>query len=106
MNEKMMPISLFQARKIADQQARSDLEGYTGSFSEVLENEYLEAEHCWMFFRSREIDVPLDATLGIKWAHVVSKYGTYSMVQDFSEDPQRLQAYLQGMSDHFKTRGE
>ena len=106
MDSKLMPISLSQARVIAEKHARADLDGFISSSSQVLKNEYLEAEHCWMFFKSEEICVPKDATLGIKWAYVVSKKGTYSMVQDFSDDQQRLQTYLQTMSDHFQKGGE
>lgn len=105
MNKKT-PISLSQARVIAEQHARVDLESFVDSSSQVLKSEYLEAEHCWMFFRSEKIDIPADATLGIKWAYVVSKKGTFSMVQDLSDDQQRLQTYLQTMSDHFQKRGE
>ena len=106
MDSKLMPISLSQARLIAEKNALADLDGFTGSASQVLANEYLEAEHCWMFFKDKKIDVPSDDTLGIKWAYVVSKKGTYSMVQDFSDDQQKLHAYLQTMSDYFKKRGE
>lgn len=106
MNDKLMPISFSQAWAIAEQHARADLDGFIGSSSPVLNSEYLEADHCWMFFRNDEIDVPADATLGMKWAYVVSKKGTYSMVQDFSNDQQKTQAYLKTLSDHFEKPGE
>lgn len=106
MNSNLMPISLSQAWVIAEQHARADLDRFVGSSSQVLNMEYLEADHCWMFFRTDEINVPLEATLGVKWAYVVSKNGIFSMVQDFSNDHQRLQKYLQTLSDHFKERGE
>lgn len=106
MNSKLASVSFSQAKAIAEQHAFADLEGFTTNPSQVLKKEYLEAEYCWMFFKSDEIDVPLEATLGMKWAYVVSKKGTYSMVQDFSDDNQRLHAYLQTMSDYFKKRDE
>jgi hypothetical protein len=106
MDVKSTPISVTQALNIAEGHAFSDLEEFVGSSMHVLKSEYLEAENCWMFFRSEEINVPIDATLGIKWAYVVSKKGTYSMVQDFSDDLPRLYAYLQTMSDYFQRSGE
>ncbi len=106
MDKQLKQISLLQARAIAEQHAFADLKEFAGSFSQVLKDDYLESEHCWMFFRKEEINVPSDATLGIKWAYVVSKKGTYSMVQDFSDDQQKLQAYINSMSDHFQERGE
>jgi hypothetical protein len=99
-------ISLAEAKVIAEQGAFPSLKHFGAKEFHALEGKPLEAEHCWMFFQNRDLNVPLSATLGVKWAHVVSKKGTYSMVQDFSEDPKRLQEYLQQMSDYFKTRGE
>lgn len=106
MDVKLTPISVTQALNIAEGHAFSDLKEFVGSSMHVLKSEYLEAENCWMFFRSEKINVPIDATLGIKWAYVVSKKGTYSMVQDFSDDLPRLHAYLQTMSDYFQKSGE
>jgi hypothetical protein len=106
MDVKLTPISVNQALNIAERHAFSDLEEFVGSSMRVLKSEYLEAENCWMFFRNEKINVPIDATLGIKWAYVVSKKGTYSMVQDFPDDLPRLHAYLQTMSDYFQQSGE
>jgi len=106
MDSNLTSISYSQARVIAEQHARANLAEFAGSSSQILKSEYLEAEHCWMFFRSEEIDVPAEATLGMRWAYVVSKKGTYSMVQDLSDDQQRLRTYLQTMSDYFQRRGE
>ncbi len=106
MNHKLEYISLAQAKSIAEQHAYSDLKEFVGTPSDVLKDEYLEGECCWMFFRSDKINVPLDVTLGLKWAHVVSKKGTYSMVQDFSDNQQKLYDYLQTMSDYFKKKDE
>ncbi len=106
MRSELTHLSLSQARGIAEQHARADLEAFASLSCQLLKIEYLEAEHCWMFFRSEEIHVPAEATLGIKWAYAVSKNGTCSMVQDFSDDQEQLQAYLQTLSDRFHQRGE
>jgi hypothetical protein len=92
MNHKLMPISLTQAITIAERGAFSHIEELATSSGQVLNSEYLEAENCWMFFISEKINVPIDATLGKKWAYVVSKKGTFSTVQDFSDDSPRLPA--------------
>ncbi|WP_433693512.1 hypothetical protein [Herbaspirillum seropedicae] len=106
MNRKLVPISFGEAKSIAEQHAFVDFRDVVKDASQVLKKEYLEAEYCWMFFRNDQIVVPLEATLGMKWAYVVSKKGTYSMVQDFSGDEKKLLDYLNAMSDHFKKRDE
>ncbi|MFC5476381.1 hypothetical protein [Paraherbaspirillum soli] len=106
MNNVLRPISLAQAKAIAEQHAFVNLESFGVTHSQLLKAESLEAECCWMFFRNEHIDVPPEAMLGIKWAYVVSKKGTYGMVQDFSDNHEKLLAYLQTMSDYFKRRGE
>ncbi|KQV49120.1 MULTISPECIES: hypothetical protein [unclassified Duganella] len=104
--ENLEKISLTQARAIAQKNAYLSLKAYCESPEETLKTEYLEGDHCWMFFRSEKICVPENNTLGIKWAFVVSKKGKYSMVQDFSDDKQRVREYLKTMSDYFFRRGE
>jgi hypothetical protein len=101
-----MEISLAEAKAIAERNAFPDLQSFGAKESQSLEDTPLEAETFWMFFRNKDINVPPEATLGIKWAYVVSKKGTYSMVQDFSDDPEKLQEYVKKMSDYFKKRGE
>ncbi|MHA6820053.1 hypothetical protein ACQUKI_00655 [Ralstonia pseudosolanacearum] len=105
-DKKEVPITLDEARAIAERNARADLQPFATEGARVLADGQLEAEACWMFFRSKEIHVPVEATLGVRWAYVVSKKGTSSMVQDFSGDPVRLAAYLEELSEHFKKRGE
>nr|CCA87494.1 hypothetical protein RALSY_mp10005 [Ralstonia syzygii R24] len=50
--------------------------------------------------------MPVESTLGFRWAYLVSKKGAFSMIQDFSDDPVRLAVYLKELSDYFKRRGE
>ena len=98
----MSEISQSQARALAEQHARAALGEFAYAAGAVLREGYLEAEHCWMFFMSEAYERPIDATLETKWAHVISKQGTYAMVQDFSGDAEKLKAYLQTMSDYFR----
>jgi hypothetical protein len=100
-------ISQSQARSLAEQHSRAALGEFAYITSpRVLRDDYLEAEHCWMYFMNDSYLLPVDLAPDTKWAHVVSKAGQYAMVQDFSGDADRLQAYLQSMSDYFRERGE
>lgn len=98
-------IDLGQARRIAEEQARIELSGFAPAEVNCLQDDYLEAEHCWMFFKKKDIVVPPEASLGINWAYVVSKHGKFSLVQDFSSDSKKLNAYLKTMSDYFARKG-
>jgi len=99
-------ITLEKARDIAREQALFNLSAFIEGDEDVLEADYLEAQHCWMFFRNRKISVPNSALLGIEWAYVVSKRGKFSMVEDYSSDNEKLVEYLKTMSDYFARKGE
>lgn len=99
-------ITLENARDIAREQALFNLSTFMAGERDVLAADYLEAEHCWMFFRNRKIHVPKTALLGIEWAYVVSKRGKFSMVEDFSSDNEKLLDYLKTMSDYFSRKEE
>ena len=53
-----------------------------------------------MFFRNKAIVITQEGAL-TDWAYCVSKKGTVRLTADFSDDPVRLQEYLQTMSNHF-----
>lgn len=94
-------VNLAQARVIAESGAKSDLEDLvTDSSMPLLQDTFLEADHCWMFFRNKAIHIPAERSL-CDCAYVVSRKGSLRHIADFSENPERLQAYLQTMSDHF-----
>lgn len=99
-------ITLEKARDIASEQVLFNLSPFIETGEDVLAANYLEAEHCWMFFRNSKISVPKTALLGIEWAYVVSKSGKFSMVEDFSSDNEKLHEYLKTMSDYFARKGE
>jgi hypothetical protein len=96
-----------QARRQAEQTALGILEGvYSGPTSQVLEQRFLEAEHCWMFFRSRAIHLPPEHALRAM-AYVFSKRsGKGRLVADFWDDEVKLCEYLKVMSDYFATHDE
>lgn len=100
-------ITIDEAKAIVSKGTASHLASHLKDKSmPILDERYLEAEYCWMFFKSPQIEIPPEANLGIKWAYVVSKRGNARMIQDFSYDPVKLHEYLQTMSNHFKERGE
>lgn len=97
-------ISLEQARQIAEEQALINLSNVALAKERLLQQFYLEADNCWMFFRNKEIALPADAQLGMEWAYVVSKHGKFCLVEDFSNDEQKLREYLKkNMSDYLAT---
>lgn len=94
-------ISQSQARALAEQHSRVGLGAFAYAAARVLRDDYLEAEHCWMYFMSDAYVQPADAAPGMKYAHVVSKNGKYARVQDVSDDPAKLLAALQAISQRF-----
>lgn len=102
----MTAISQSQARALAEQHGRAGLGEFGYASAKVLRDDFLEAEHCWMFFTSDASLRPADAAPETKLAHVVSKRGSYVMVQDFSDDMHKLAATLRAMSDYFHQRAE
>jgi hypothetical protein len=99
-------ISIMEAMKIAENEARLTLNIENESEISLLSDRYLEAESCWMFFVNEDIKLSSEITIGLKWAYVVSKKGAFAMVQDLSGDENSLKDYLVKMSDYFKKRNE
>lgn len=96
-------ISYSEARNIAEAEAHSLLAGYLSEQSkiEILSENYLKADHCWMFFRRKDLIFPPEASFAASAAYVVSKRGTLRTVADLSFDSGKLHAYLQSISQYF-----
>lgn len=77
---------------------------YMAQASAVLNERFLEAENCWMFFRNREVDTG-EGGFYTDMACAVSKRGEVSSINDFFDDEEDLMRYLQTMSDYFCERG-
>lgn len=97
------PIDWQQARQLAEQAVMRDVDSYESrEVQKALEDEFLEAEHCWIFFRNREISVRPE-----KWftraynAFAISKTGAFSQIATLEYDEAQLNAYLNVMSDYF-----
>lgn len=106
MTAKQRAITLEHARTTAERGAHSLLKDFVrGESTPLLQESFLEADHCWMFFRNKDIAIPPEQGL-CDGAYVVSKNGSLRHIVDFSADPEKLKAYLQTMSDYFKERGE
>jgi hypothetical protein len=65
-----------------------------------LSDVYLEAEHCWMFFRNDAIVTPPERALD-DCAYVVSKRGHLRYVVNYAAEPQKADAYNKKMSEYF-----
>ena len=90
------------ARADAQASAMFNLQGlYSGPPHDVLDAEYRESDHCWMFFQRKDIYFPPGRELR-KWAYANSKHSSEGRcVPDFRDDEARLREYLQLLSDHF-----
>jgi hypothetical protein len=109
MNRSYRAITFAEARAQAENTARRRLKNFMSDPNmPALRDEYLEAEHCWMFFRNLDIKLPDPASVdGLlpSDAYCWSKHGEGRLVADFSDDPAKCRAYLQKMSDYFKEKG-
>lgn len=108
MTNKRNLITLAQARKMAEDAVMQDEAYYENSeLEQALEEEFLEAEHCWIFLRNRKIIVlPENWFTKSYAAFAVSKKGVISQITAFEEDREQLLAYLQTMSEYFGRRSE
>lgn len=102
MGDQFQTISFIEAKKLAEEAARINLSIFLSDPSiDLLRDEYLETEYCWMFFRNQGIIVPPEGSLRGDWAYAVSKRGQIRQIADLSDDPIKLNAYLIKMSDYF-----
>jgi hypothetical protein len=105
MNIESRTITLDEARKMA-----TDMVGYHAKMDiknhsiPLLQDDYLETDYCWMFFRNKAIVIAPERALS-DCAYCISKKGHVRSIADFSSDPVRLQEYLQTMSNYFKEHG-
>ena len=99
-------ITLDTAREIAANDARETFSTYIPDhLLSPLDPVQLEAENCWMFFLHKDVCIPPESRLGLRWAFVVSKQGSTAMVQDLSDDAEKVHAYVNTMSEYFKRNG-
>lgn len=99
-------ITFLDAKKIAEDMAKERvIDLVPSNFNRWLDEYYLEAESCWMFFRNREIIIHEERTL-VFGAYVVSKKGNARFIADFYDDKLRCEEYLLKMSNYFKDKGE
>jgi len=95
-------ITLDEARKIATDRVKYDVQWDIKDDSiPLLQDNYLDADCCWMFFRNKAIVIAPERGLS-DCAYCISKKGHPRSIPDFSSDPARLQEYLQIMSNYFK----
>ncbi|HEY4162470.1 MAG TPA: hypothetical protein VGM59_05355 [Dongiaceae bacterium] len=102
-------ITFDEARALAEQEAHRILAPFMKTAEQAaLSKDYLEAPHCWMFFKNKEIVIPRDQIIGNGipplCAYVYSKRGEGRLVSDLSDDPERCKKYLQEISDYFQSK--
>ena len=105
--ESARPIlTLDEARKLARRDGQKYWERYIpADCIDCLSEHYLEAEHCWFFFRNPRIMVPEeDHIVRAYSAYAVSKHGTVRNIVDYSADPEKLADYLNTFSAYFAHR--
>lgn len=106
MNSKHSLIDINQAKKIASEKAEPLLKKFiVNNNIPLLQDYFIEGDECWMFFMNKAITIPEEYSLN-KGAYVVSKKGAFRHIADFSDEPEKLQAYLKTMSKYFKEKGE
>jgi hypothetical protein len=105
-----MAIAIRHAQKIAESSVLNDICRFNLLITKpikLLEDNYLEAECCWIFLRNKEIVIPLQNWFAKSYgAYAVSKKGTCNIITHFPGEPERLKAYLETMSDYFKKSGK
>jgi len=91
-------INLSDARALAAVQAKAMLDT---SEADMLSPDYVEAEGCWIFFRSRELTLPSHMELSASAAYAVSKWGEVRIVADCSDSPDQMNSLLALLSGYF-----
>ena len=99
-----MEISFERAKEIATESAREAFaQLLTVKNKEILSRNFLEAEHCWLFFKNEEIFVPVELSLSLSWSYAVSKKGHVRQFYTF-ENIEEMKAALENLSQHFAER--
>src|SRR5262245_45061730 len=77
MSEYTQEITFEQARRSVAERARRSWEPFMESLAvPVLSERYEEAECCWFFFRSEQIQGPPERPLAWNYAYAISKKGS------------------------------
>ncbi|MDI4647478.1 hypothetical protein [Cohnella hashimotonis] len=105
-NKYIPTITFDQAKRMAQESAKEDLSQYVKDSTPFLAEVVLEGECCWFFFHNPDIEIPEYAwatrMLSVK---AVSKKGDMNKTYNYSDDPIKLNDYLQTMSSYFKRKG-
>jgi len=105
MNTEHKIITIAEAKKMAvDRIRRNTIYDVKDDSIPLLQDNYLETDYCWMFFRNKAIVIAPERALN-GGAYCISKKGHVRYIADLSDDPVQLQEYLQTMSNYFKEQG-
>jgi hypothetical protein len=95
-------ISYEDARQRAEQCARKDLSNFgIHPTIPLLEGKYAENSTCWIFFRSKAINIPAKYAMTIEAgaAYAISKWGGFLYVKNNMDDAEQLKIQM----DRFET---
>lgn len=96
----MKEFTFDDAKKIAEDMAFQELHDISEAVS-LIDEYFIEADNCWMFFRNRDIAVPNERWFGTG-AYIVSNTGEARYIADFYDDSNKAKDYLYLMSEYFK----
>ena len=97
-------IDLEQAKLLAENNAMLEI-NWVPEQSFYLSDFYNERESCWIFFAKEDIPQPPEGVLRAT-AFAVSKSGVVRAVYDFRDNPEKMSAFADRMSDYFSTHDE
>ena len=101
--EYIQTYTFEQAKKIAEECAFKNLSPFMcDKTMNILDDNYLEAECCWFFFRNKLIKGSTAQVLRWFCAYAVSKRRKLRIIADFYDEPIKLGEYLVVMSNYFK----
>jgi hypothetical protein len=94
-------INFETARALAEKAAREELSGlFDERVESILDEQFMEAECCWLFFRKAEIIVPKGGFKG--WSFAISKRADVRLFYDFRHEPETMAEIFQNLSNHIK----
>ena len=93
-----------EAKVIATKAASLEMKNFIVDESKILDEYYLEAEHCWIFFKHPTIVIPKHVLCFRTFA--VSDRGGCRLVYDLRDEPEKMQKHLSDLSNYFKEKGE
>ena len=99
-------VSYFQARDLAARHARDLLPDISLARSQenILNDEFIEGNGFWIFFRNKKFIYPYYAELAASAAYAVGLNGVCLTVADFSDRPREMEDLMRRLSIYFSVK--